>query len=173
MCMHVHMNTVTYCVHVRKQFYIYDLILFSYYSVFMFPTPLLPCTCHMTIKKEILQHYSVGDIIIITIALFNISFKLLTVNCYIASYTQWILLFSLHNIIGMCFEVAGTLLGISVYTVFYTSLVHNKDDSCSNGERQPDQDMRATFRYHALTLGVLTFFFILTTFIGVREQQGQ
>ena len=73
----------------------------------------------------------------------------------------------------MCFEVAGTLLGIGVYTVFYTSLVQNKKEDCSDGERQPDEAMRATFRYHALTLGVLTFFFILTTFIGVREQQGQ
>lgn len=72
----------------------------------------------------------------------------------------------------MCFEVAGTLLGIVVYTVFYTSLVHDKDEDCDDGERQPDRAMRATFRYHALTLGVLTFFFILTTFLGVREQQG-
>ena len=73
----------------------------------------------------------------------------------------------------MCFEVAGTLLGIGVYTVFYTILVQSKDEDCSDGQRQPDKAMRATFRYHALTLGILTFFFILTTFIGVREQQGQ
>ena len=74
---------------------------------------------------------------------------------------------------GMCFEVTGTLLGIGVYTVFYTILVQDKVEDCSDGERQPDKAMRATFRYHALTLGILTFFFILTTFIGVREQQGQ
>ena len=73
----------------------------------------------------------------------------------------------------MCFEVAGTLLGIAVYTVFFVSLVHDKKDDCDDGDRQPDPEMRATFRYHALTLGILTFFFILTTFLGVREQQGQ
>ena len=75
--------------------------------------------------------------------------------------------------VGMCFEVAGTLLGIVVYTIFFVSLVHNKEEDCNNEDRQPDHEMRATFRYHALTLGVLTFFFILTTFLGVREQQGQ
>ena len=73
----------------------------------------------------------------------------------------------------MCFEVTGTLLGIGVYTIFYTSFVHNEEEDCNDGERQPDNAMRATFRYHALVLGILTFFFILTTFIGVREQQGQ
>ena len=72
----------------------------------------------------------------------------------------------------MCFEVAGTLLGILVYTVFYISFNHNKEEDCNNDVRLPDPDMRATFRYHALTLGILIFFFILTTFIGVREQQG-
>ena len=58
------------CVHVHAQltlcsstaiYYSYRLILFfCYYSVFMFPSHLSPCICHMTIKKEILQHYSVG-----------------------------------------------------------------------------------------------------------------
>ena len=72
----------------------------------------------------------------------------------------------------MCFEIAGTLLGVVVYTVFYTSLVHDKEEGCNDGERQPDSAMRAAFRYHALTLGVLTLVFVLVTFIGVREQQG-
>ena len=73
----------------------------------------------------------------------------------------------------MCFEVAGTLLGILVYTVFFISFVGNREEEeCNDGERQPDESMRRTFRYHALTLGIVIFLCILTTFLGVREQEG-
>ena len=73
----------------------------------------------------------------------------------------------------MIFEVLGTLLGILVYTVYYLGFVHVSNKECSDSEqREGDPAVRAAYRYHALTLGVLIFFFILTTFLGVREQKG-
>lgn len=74
----------------------------------------------------------------------------------------------------MVFEVLGTLLGILIYTVYYLGFVHIADGDCIPGEkREGDPATRAAYRYHGLTLGILIFLFILTTFLGVREQQGK
>ena len=70
--------------------------------------------------------------------------------------------------------MSGTLLGILIYTVYYIGFVGaSNSESCeSGGVRLPDHSRRNAFFYHALTAGVLVFLFILTTFLGVREQKG-
>ena len=72
----------------------------------------------------------------------------------------------------MCFEVFGTLLGILVFTVYYTGFVQNKENGCDEGERLPDIQKRRAYLYHGLTVGVLLLVFIVITFFGVREQKG-
>ena len=73
----------------------------------------------------------------------------------------------------MCFEVAGTLLGILIYTVFYLGFVSTTDsEECVSGERVPEPLKRAAYRYHGLTVGVLIFLCILVTFLGIKEQKG-
>lgn len=71
----------------------------------------------------------------------------------------------------MCFEVSGTILGVLVYTAYYLGLATRSD--CVEGERTPDNSLRAAYRWHALTLSVLIVIFVFTTFVGVREQKGQ
>ena len=73
--------------------------------------------------------------------------------------------------IGMCFEVGGTIVGVFVYTAYYLGLV-TQSDVCEDGRRLPDPNLRAAYRWHALTLGVILLFCISTTVIGVREQKG-
>ena len=74
--------------------------------------------------------------------------------------------------VGMCFEVAGTLIGVLVYTAYYIGLASSSTADCDEGERVPDLDMRAAFRWHGLTLGILVVVFVFVTFIGVKEQNG-
>ena len=71
----------------------------------------------------------------------------------------------------MCFEVAGTILGVFVYTAYYLGLV-SAPDECNDGERLPNISHRAAYRWHGLTLAVLIVIFVFVTFIGVREQEG-
>ena len=70
----------------------------------------------------------------------------------------------------MCFEVAGTLLGILVYTLYYSLLPDKRAGDC---REEPNSGVRRAYRYHALTLGVLIVIFIVITFLGVREQKGE
>ena len=72
----------------------------------------------------------------------------------------------------MCFEVAGTVIGIFVYTAYYLGLVTSSTQDCDSGERVPDSDERAAFRWHGLTLGILVVVFVFVTFIGIAEQKG-
>ncbi len=72
----------------------------------------------------------------------------------------------------MCFEVAGTIIGVFVYTAYYLGLVSSSTADCDDGQRVPDYELRAAYRWHALTLGILTVIFVFVTFIGVREQKG-
>ena len=71
----------------------------------------------------------------------------------------------------MCFEVAGTITGILVYTLYYIGLSSESVD-CKDGNRVPDTSLRAVYRWHALTLSVLTIIYVFITVVGVREQEG-
>ena len=73
----------------------------------------------------------------------------------------------------MCFEVAGTLLGILVYTLYYSLLADKKAGDCTEAVTEPNSGVRHAYWYHALTLGVLIVIFIVITFLGVREQKGE
>lgn len=74
----------------------------------------------------------------------------------------------------ICFEVCGTLLGILIYTVYFIGFVgSSNEESCDSGVRVPDMNKRTAFLCHAVTVGALIFLFILTTFLGVREQSDE
>ena len=73
----------------------------------------------------------------------------------------------------MCFEVAGTLLGILVYTLYYSLLADKRTGDCTEAVAEPNTGVRRAYRYHALTLGVLIVIFIVITFLGVKEQKGE
>ena len=73
----------------------------------------------------------------------------------------------------MCFEVAGTLLGILVYTLYYILLANKTTPDCTESVKEPNTGVRHAYQYHALTLGVLIVVFIVITFLGVKEQKGE
>lgn len=41
----------------------------------------------------------------------------------------------LFNIIGVAFEVIGTLIGIAIYTLFYALIVKGQEDDCADDVR--------------------------------------
>ena len=47
-----------------------------------------------------------------------------------------------------------------------------RESSCDGGVRERDVDLERTYRYHAVTLGVLTVTFITTTLVTIKEQNG-
>ena len=47
-----------------------------------------------------------------------------------------------------------------------------RESSCDGGVREQDVDLERTYRYHAVTLGVLTVAFITTTLVTIKEQNG-
>ena len=47
-----------------------------------------------------------------------------------------------------------------------------RESSCDDGVRERDVDLERTYRYHAVTLGVLTVAFITTTLVTIKEQNG-
>ena len=47
-----------------------------------------------------------------------------------------------------------------------------RESSCDGGVRERDVDLERTYRYHAVTLGVLTVAFITTTLVTIKEQNG-
>ena len=47
-----------------------------------------------------------------------------------------------------------------------------RESSCDGGVRERDMDLERTYRYHAVTLGVLTVAFITTTLVTIKEQNG-
>ena len=47
-----------------------------------------------------------------------------------------------------------------------------RESSCDGGVRERDADLERTYRYHAVTLGVLTVAFITTTLVTIKEQNG-
>ena len=60
--------------------------------------------------------------------------------------------------------------GFSTLVLF---IVYSKEeDDCSAGQREPSLPSERAYRYHAITLGVLTVAFITTTLVTVREQKG-
>ena len=67
----------------------------------------------------------------------------------------------------------STLIGIGIYTLFYTIfVVGGVEDDCDAEVRVPSQSQRAAFQWHALFLGCLTVVFVSITVIFVREQEG-
>jgi Na+/melibiose symporter-like transporter len=109
---------------------------------------------------------------------FYFSFQLL-LTCIHVPYTSLTMHLSHSNkerdsatLYRMVFEVIGTLLGIGIYTIYFTAFVHTKEeDDCSAGQREPSLPSERAYRYHAITLGVLTVAFITTTLVTVREQK--
>ena len=75
---------------------------------------------------------------------------------------------------GICFEQVGNLTGVFIFTAFYLGFVQFSATSggCSAGQRLPDPPLRAAFRWHGLTVGLLTILCVLTTVIFIREQKG-
>ena len=47
-----------------------------------------------------------------------------------------------------------------------------RESSCDGGVRERDVDLERTYRYHAITLAVLTVAFITTTLVTIKEQNG-
>ncbi len=73
----------------------------------------------------------------------------------------------------MCFEVLGTILGILIYTAYFVGFVGDSSEQrCEGGVREPDENQRRAYRYHAVTLGVIVIVCTTITFLGVREQKG-
>jgi Na+/melibiose symporter-like transporter len=74
----------------------------------------------------------------------------------------------------MCFEVGGTMVGVFVYTGFYLGLVGTSKSGCEAGsDRKSDPTLRASYHFHALTLGIVTIVSLLITTVTVREQSGE
>ena len=74
---------------------------------------------------------------------------------------------------GICFEQLGMIVGIYVFTGFYLGLVQFSSSSdCDGGQRVPDPQARAAYRWHALTIAFLTVLCILITTLTAREQKG-
>ena len=67
------------------------------------------------------------------------------------------------------------LLIFIYYKILFTSKLcyHRERESlCDGGVRERDVDLERTYRYHAITLGVLTVTFITTTLVTIKEQNG-
>ena len=76
--------------------------------------------------------------------------------------------------IGICFEQLGVLIGVYIFTGFYLGLVQFSESSdCDNGQRVPDPQRRAVYRWHALTIGLLLVLCVLVTTITATEQKGK
>ena len=58
---------------------------------------------------------------------------------------------------------------VVVVVVVYPS---KKESSCDSGVRERDIDLERTYRYHAVTLAILTVVFVTTTLVTIREQKG-
>ena len=61
------------------------------------------------------------------------------------------------------------------FVTFFTSKFcypRERESSCDGGVRERDVDLERTYRYHAVTLGVLTVVFITTTLVTIKEQNG-
>jgi Na+/melibiose symporter-like transporter len=110
--------------------------------------------------------------------IFYFAFQLL-LTCIHVPYTSLTMHLSNSNkerdsatLYRMLFEVLGTLVGIGVYTAYFSGFVQGKKASCDGGVRERDIDLERTYRYHAVTLAILTVVFVTITLVTVREQKG-
>ncbi len=79
----------------------------------------------------------------------------------------------IHTNAGMCFEVLGVILGVGIYTFYFVGFVETtEEEECGGATREPNENQRRAYLYHAITVGVILIACILTTFLGVREQEG-
>ena len=73
----------------------------------------------------------------------------------------------------MLFEIAGTLLGILVYTAYYVGMVDASTSDCNNdGERKINTSRRAAYQWHGLTIAVIIVVCISVTTFTIKEQKG-
>ncbi len=72
----------------------------------------------------------------------------------------------------MCCEVLGTVLGAVIYTFYFVGFITTEEEECGGATREPNENQRRAYLYHAITVGVILIACILTTFLGVREQEG-
>ena len=74
---------------------------------------------------------------------------------------------------GMCFEVAGTLLGSLIQGIAIALSGHNSNTACiQGGTRTYDDALEGAYRYGALTVAVVAILAGLVPFFGVKEQRG-
>ena len=74
---------------------------------------------------------------------------------------------------GMCFEVAGTLLGSLIQGMAIALSRHNSDPACvQGGTRTYDDALEGAYRYGALAVAVVAVLAGFIPFFGVKEQRG-
>ena len=66
----------------------------------------------------------------------------------------------------------GCCLDCCIDVYMFVVVYSKEEDDCSAGQREPSLPSERAYRYHAITLGVLTVAFITTTLVTVREQKG-
>ena len=113
---------------------------------------------------------------------------LLSVCLFVVVYLYYMLLFWLMSMFFVfvyqcicCFFGLRVCLLFVLFTSEYFLLFlftskfcyhRERESSCDGGVRERDVDLERTYRYHAVTLGVLTVVFITTTLVTIKEQNG-
>ena len=78
------------------------------------------------------------------------------------------------DLAGMCFEVAGTLLGSLIQGIAIALSGHSSNTACiQGGTRTYDDALEGAYRYGALTVAVVAILAGLVPFFGVKEQRGR
>ena len=89
-----------------------------------------------------------------------------------------LLLFTSVFVVFLAYEYVCCLFCLQVNVFYYFCLPvkfaiyhRERESSCDGGVRERDVDLEKTYRYHAVTLGVLTVAFIITTLVTINEQK--
>ena len=74
---------------------------------------------------------------------------------------------------GMTFEVLGSVLGLVIYTLYFVGFVGiSEEEECEGEVREPATNQRRAYFYHSITVGVILIACVVTTYLGVKEQEG-
>ncbi len=64
------------------------------------------------------------------------------------------------------------MLGVLIYTFYFVGYVQESGEECEGAVREPNANERRAYLYHAITVAALLIACIVTTYVGIKEQEG-